>query len=69
MEKKHIDHISMKISKVIGIMYLLKDIYHKNILLTLYNSFIVPHLNYYILTWGSRIVYGYTIHIFSEESL
>ena len=41
--KKHIDHISMKISKVLGIMYRLKDIYPKNILLTLYNSLIVPH--------------------------
>ena len=46
MEKKHIDHISLKISKVIGIMHRLKDIYPKNILLTLYNSLIVPHLNY-----------------------
>ena len=26
---KHIDHISMKISKVIGILYRLKDIYPK----------------------------------------
>ena len=45
MEKNHIDHISMKISKVIGIMYRLKCIlYHKTMLLTLHNSLIVPLL-------------------------
>ena len=68
-EKKHIDHISMKISKAIGIMYRLKDIYPKNILLTLYNSLIVPHLYYCILTWGSKIVNDHEIHILQKKAL
>ena len=59
----------MKISKVIGIMYRLKDIYPKYILLTLYNILIVPHLNYCILTWGSKIVNGYKIHILQKKAL
>ena len=67
--KKLIDHISMKISKVIGIIYRLKDVYPKNILLTLNNSFVVPHLNYCILTWGSKIVNGYKIHILQKKAL
>ena len=67
--EKHIDHISMKLSKVIGIMYRLKDIYPKNILLALYNSLIVPHLNYCIFTWGSKIVNGHKIHILQKKAL
>ena len=69
MEKKHINHIPMKISKVIGIMYRLKDIYPKNILLTLYNSLVVPRLNYCILIWGSKIVNGHKMHILQKTAL
>ena len=36
----------MKISKVIGMMYRLKDISLQIILLILYNILIVPHLKY-----------------------
>ena len=46
---KHIDHISLKISKVIGIMYRLRPTLPEDILLTLYNSLIIPHFNYYHL--------------------
>ena len=42
-----------KISKNIGIMNRLKYFLPSNILLTLYNSFVLPYLNYSILTWGS----------------
>ncbi len=51
--KKHIDTITAKISKNIGIMNRLKNVLPCSILLTLYNSFILPYLNYAILTWGS----------------
>ena len=47
----------------------MKDIYPKNILLTLYNILIVPHLNYWILTWGSNIVNGHEIHILQKKAL
>ena len=67
--KKHIDHISLKISAVIEMMYRLKDIYSKNSLLTLYNSLVVPHLNYCILTWVSKIVNGHKIHILQNKVL
>ena len=50
--KKHIDKISNKISKIIGVLNKLKFIRPDQILLTIYNSLILPHLNYCILAWG-----------------
>ena len=35
---KHIEHSSLKISKVVGIMYRIKSISQANILLTMYNA-------------------------------
>ena len=49
--KSHVDHISRKIAKVIGILHRLKNFLPQNILLTIYNSLIVPHLNYGALLW------------------
>ena len=46
---KHIEHISLKISKVIGIMCCIKSILQANILLTMYNALIMPHFNYCLL--------------------
>ena len=50
-------------------MYRLRDIYPKNILLELYNSLMVPHLNYCILTWGSKIVNGHKMHMLQIKVL
>ena len=36
----HINYIATKISKIVGILYRLKDIYPQSVLLTLYNSLI-----------------------------
>ena len=47
---KHINHISLKVSKAIGILYRLKLIYPHRVLLTLYNTLILPHYNYCILS-------------------
>ena len=57
--KKHVDNISNKISKIIGVLNNLKFIIPDQILLTIYNSLISPHLNYCILAWGydSRRLY------------
>ena len=51
--KSHTDIISIKITKVIGIINKLKLYYPQHILLTLYNTLILPHINYCILTWGT----------------
>ena len=44
-----------KISRTIGILNRVKLIYPQCILLTLYNTLIMPHLHYSLLTWGSSI--------------
>lgn len=51
---EHIKHISLRISRCMGQLYSLKDFLPSKILLTLYNTTILPHLNYCILIWGSQ---------------
>jgi hypothetical protein len=53
--KAHISKIHIKMSKVAGIMNKMKNFLPENILLTLYNSLYLPHLNYGILCWKSKI--------------
>ena len=45
----HINTLAAKISKNIGIMNRLKPVLPSNVLLTLYNSFILPFLNYSVI--------------------
>ena len=52
---KHVAHVSLKISRVIGALYRLKHVFPRKVLLTLYNALILPHLSYCILVWGLRI--------------
>ena len=47
----HIKYISGKVSRGIGILYKCKRLFHQRTLLTLYNSFIYPHLNYCNTVW------------------
>lgn len=53
--KDHISKISVKMSKVIGIMSKLKKTLPKDILLIIYNSLFSPYLNYGTLCWKSKI--------------
>jgi len=53
--KSHTMHIAKKIAKTNGIMTRLKNILPQNILLLLYNSLILPHMNYGILVWGTHL--------------
>ena len=49
---KHINKISYSISKTIGIIRKLKNVLPSSVLLTIYNSLILPQLTYGILVWG-----------------
>ena len=41
---KHVAHVSLKVSRVIGaILYRLKRVFPREVLLTLYNALILPH--------------------------
>ena len=49
--KNHIDHITKKTSRVIGIMHRLNHIYPQAVLLMIYNALIVLYFTYGLLTW------------------
>ena len=48
----HIRNVSRKISRSIGIINVLKHTFTTHIFNTLYSSFVLPHLNYCLLSWG-----------------
>ena len=51
--KNHIENIRSKISKGIGIIMKARNLLVSKTLLTLYYSFVYPHLSYCIEVWGS----------------
>ena len=64
---KHISHISLKVSKTIGILNRLKSIYPRKVLLTLYNTLILPHFNYWILSWESVLRENHQLHLLQKK--
>jgi len=50
--KHHIDHIGLKISKIIGLIAKLRHLVPIQTLLLIYNSLIHPYLSYGIVVWG-----------------
>ena len=52
----HVNVIGNKISRVIGIIKKLQIIFPKEILLSIDNALILPHINYCLLSWGSGSV-------------
>ena len=51
---KHQNNISLMLTKTVGVLNRLKYEYPLAILKTLYNTLLLPHLNYGILLWGSE---------------
>ena len=47
----HTNHISKKISQTLGVLNKTRDIFPQNIRLMLYNSLILPYINYGITSW------------------
>ena len=52
--KSHIDKWSVKCCRILGILNRLKIILPLNIKIILYNSLMLPHLNYGITLWGFK---------------
>ena len=50
--KSHIAMVRNKLSRINGILHRLKYQYPQNILVTLYKSLFIPHINYGSLLWG-----------------
>ena len=53
--KWHINMVTNKLLKVIGILNRLKHAYPQNALLSIYNSLFTSHLNYGLLLWGTNV--------------
>ena len=51
--KPHIKYLSVKVSKSIAILKLVKNYFPRNILRMLYMTLIYPHFNYCNIIWGS----------------
>ena len=49
--KAHLIAVTTKISRIIGLLHKLKYIFLKQVLHSIYNSLIMPHLNYSLLAW------------------
>ena len=52
---KHVNSISLKMSKIIGIIYKLRSVFPAAILTSrsIYNTLLLPHMSYCILSWVS----------------
>ena len=64
---KHINHMSMKISTSIGILCRLGNIYPESVLVTLYNTLILPHFHYCLLLWGSVLKENNSLHLLQKK--
>ena len=53
--KNHIEMVANKIAKITGILNRLKYVYPWQILLSLYNTLIMSHINYGLLLWGTKV--------------
>ena len=49
----HVSEISKKISRVVCMIKKMQWIFPTEILLTIYNALVLPHINYCILSWGA----------------
>ena len=54
--QNHVEMVTNKLSKITGILNKLKLIYPQTIILTIYNSLFVSHINYGSLVWGTNII-------------
>ena len=64
---KHINHISLKVSKAIGIMHRIQSVYPLAVLLTLYNTLVLPY--YCILSWGSKIKENHQLYLLQKKAV
>ena len=53
--KHHNTMITNKLSKVIGILNRLKNIYPQQALLSIYNVLLLSHMTYGLLLWGNQV--------------
>ena len=65
----YIAHISLQIFRATGVIFRLRHIYPREILLTLYNILSLPHLSYCILVWGSSIINNHPLLLLQKKAV
>ena len=65
----HVDILTAKLSKTIGILNTLKNVLPINIMRTIYNSRIICQLNYGILLWGPKLHVNDKLHILQKKTV
>ena len=65
----HINVIGKKISRAVGIIKKLQLIFPQKILISLYNTLILPHINYCLLSWGSSNAAESVVHRLCKMSV
>ena len=66
---KHINHISMKIARSLGIWYCLRNVYQDSVLVTIYNTLILPHFHYCLLLWGSVVKENHSLRLLQKKAV
>ena len=66
---EHINHISTKIAISFGILYRLRNVYPESVLITIYNTLILPHFHYCLLLWGSVVKENHSLHLLQKKAL
>ena len=66
---KHINHTSMKIARSIGILNRLRNVYPESVLITIYNTLILPHFHYCLLLWGPVVKENHSLHLLQKKAL
>ena len=65
--KVHVAMVTGKLSKINSILNRLKYIYSAQVLLTIYKSLFVPHINYGSLVWGQIVIPCYRKKLFEPS--
>ena len=66
--KSHINKISINIARTTGIIRNLNQVLPCSVLLTIYNSLILPYLNYGILAWGYDTTRIFSVFLVINEA-
>ena len=59
----------MKIARSIGILYRLRNVYPESVLVTIYNTLVLPHFHYCLLLWGSVVKENHSLHLLQKKAL
>ena len=66
--KSHLKTIGTKISRVIGLLHKLKYIFLANLLRMIYNSLILPHINYSLnSSMGFKLMSQYSVELLQKR--